>query len=96
MIEIAAMPQVMAEVNGNASYGPAYSALRTFSVIADLCGLTEEQRRPVQGMPSRSRYRNLVNTAHKNRFVTLDVYVLTWIVAIVGIEQAPFAQHDTE
>lgn len=62
--------------------------LRTFVTIADLWGLTEEQRRFVLGLPSRSTYHNWVKAVREHRDITLDLDVLTRISAILGIHQA--------
>jgi hypothetical protein len=63
-------------------------ALRTFLAIADLWGLTEEQRLLVLGCPSRSTYHNWCKRAREHGTFTLDVDVLTRISAILGIHQA--------
>jgi hypothetical protein len=63
-------------------------ALRTFLAIADLWGLTEEQRRLVLGYPSRSTYQNWCRVARAHGEITLDVDVLTRLSAILGIHQA--------
>lgn len=63
-------------------------ALRTFLAIADLWGLTEEQRRLVLGYPSRSTYHNWCRQARAHGSFTLDVDVLTRISAVLGIHQA--------
>ncbi len=70
--------------------------LRTFLAIADLWMLTEEQRRLVLGLPSRSTYQNWVKMAREHRDITLDVDVLTRISAILGIHQALGVLFDTE
>jgi hypothetical protein len=62
--------------------------LRAFLAIADLWGLTEEQRRLVLGMPSRSTYQNWARMVREHREITLDVDVLTRISAVLGIHQA--------
>jgi len=62
--------------------------LRTFLTIADLWGLTEEQRRLILGMPSRSTYHNWARLVREHRDITLDVDVLTRISAVLGIYQA--------
>ena len=62
--------------------------LRTFLAIADLWGLTEEQRRLALGLPSRSTYQNWVRTVREHRDLTLDVDVLTRMSAVLGIHQA--------
>jgi hypothetical protein len=63
-------------------------ALRTFLTIADLWGLTEEQRLSVLGYPSRSTYHNWCKQAREHGSFTLDVDVLTRISAVFGIHQA--------
>ena len=60
---------------------------RTFLAIADLWGLTEEQRRLILGYPSRSTYHNWAKQVREHREITLDVDVLTRISAILGIHQ---------
>ena len=62
-------------------------ALRTFLAIADLWGLTEEQRLLVLGYPSRSTYHNWCKQAREHGAFTLDVDVLTRISAVFGIHQ---------
>jgi hypothetical protein len=63
-------------------------ALRTFLAIADLWGLTEEQRLLVLGYPSRSTYHNWCKQAREHGAFTLDVDVLARISAVLGIHQA--------
>src|SRR4030081_2430434 len=63
-------------------------ALRTFLAIADLWGLTEEQRLLVLGYPSRSTYHNWCKQAREHGTFTLDLDVLTRISAVFGIHQA--------
>lgn len=63
-------------------------ALRTFLAIADLWGLTEEQRRLVLGYPSRSTYHNWCKQAREHGAFTLDLDVLMRISAMLGIHQA--------
>ncbi|RWX13003.1 DUF2384 domain-containing protein [Rhizobium leguminosarum] len=63
-------------------------ALRTFLAIADLWGLTEEQRLLVLGYPSRSTYHNWAKQAREHGAFTLDVDTLTRISALLGIHQA--------
>ncbi|MHC2568510.1 MbcA/ParS/Xre antitoxin family protein [Rhizobium leguminosarum] len=63
-------------------------ALRTFLAIADLWGLTEEQRLLVLGYPSRSTYHNWAKQAREHGAFTLDVDTLTRISAVFGIHQA--------
>jgi hypothetical protein len=62
-------------------------ALRTFLAIADLWGLTEEQRLLVLGYPSRSTYHNWCKQAREHGAFTLDLDVLTRISAVFGIHQ---------
>jgi hypothetical protein len=63
-------------------------AMRTFVAIADLWGLSEEERRLILGYPSRSTYHNWAKTAREHGEITLDVDVLTRISAVLGIHQA--------
>ncbi|TAV62491.1 MbcA/ParS/Xre antitoxin family protein [Rhizobium leguminosarum] len=63
-------------------------ALRTFLAIADLWGLTEEQRLLMLGYPSRSTYHNWAKQAREHGAFTLDVDTLTRISAVLGIHQA--------
>src|SRR5260370_37704838 len=62
-------------------------ALRDFLAIADLWGLTEEQRLLILGYPSRSTYHNRCKQAREHGAFTLDVDVLTRISAVLGIHQ---------
>jgi len=71
-------------------------ALRTFLAIADLWGLTEEQRRLILGMPSRSTYHNWARVVRAHGEVTLDVDVLVRLSAVLGIYQALRILHATE
>jgi hypothetical protein len=76
-------------------------ALRTFLAIADLWGLSEEQRLLVLGYPSRSTYHNWCKQAREHGTFTLDLDVLTRISAILGIHQGlgilfPTEQHGVE
>ena len=59
--------------------------LRAFLAIADLWGLTEEQRRLILGYPARSPYQGWVKKARERRDITLSVDVLMRISAILGI-----------
>jgi hypothetical protein len=63
-------------------------ALRTFLAIADLWGLTEEQRLLILGYPSRSTYHNWCKQAREHGSVTFSVDVLTRISTVLGIHQA--------
>ena len=62
-------------------------ALRTFLAIADLWGLTEEQRLLILGYPSRSTYHSWCKQAREHGAFTLDVDVLTRISAVLAIHQ---------
>jgi hypothetical protein len=62
--------------------------LRSFLAIADLWGLSEEQRRLVLGLPSRSTYHSWVKTVREHGDITLGVDALLRISAILGIHQA--------
>lgn len=59
--------------------------LRAFLAIADLWGLTEEQRRLILGYPARSTYHGWVKKAREHRDITLSVDVLMRISAVLGI-----------
>jgi hypothetical protein len=63
-------------------------AFRTFLAIADLWGLSEEERRLILGYPSRSTYHNWAKLAREHGAFTLDADVLTRISAVFGIHQA--------
>jgi hypothetical protein len=71
-------------------------ALRTFLAIADLWGLTEEQRLLILGYPSRSTYHNWCKQPREHGAFTLDVDVLTRISAVLGIHQGPGILFPTE
>src|SRR5258708_8559030 len=62
-------------------------ALRTFLAIADLWGLTDEQRLLILGYPSRSTYHNRGRQAPEHGAFPLHVDVLTRISAVLGIHQ---------
>ena len=70
--------------------------LRTFLAIADLWGLTEEQRRLVLGLPSRSTFHHWAKTAREHGEITLDVDVLLRLSAVLGIHQALGILHTDE
>jgi uncharacterized protein (DUF2384 family) len=70
--------------------------MRTFVAIADLWGLTEEERRLILGLPSRSTYQNWVKTAREHRDLVLDLDVLTRISAVLGIHRALGILHRSE
>lgn len=70
--------------------------LRTFLAIAELWGLTDEQRLLVLGMPARSTYYNWVKAAREHRDITLDLDILTRISIVLGIHQALGILHTSE
>jgi hypothetical protein len=70
--------------------------LRTFLAISDLWGLTDEDRRLVLGLPSRSTYYNWVKAVREHRDIVLDVDVLTRISTVLGIHQALGILHGDE
>lgn len=59
--------------------------LRAFLAIADLWGLTEEQRRLILGYPARSTYHGWVKKARERRGITVNLDVLMRISAVLGI-----------
>jgi hypothetical protein len=59
--------------------------LRTFLAIADLWGLTEEQRRLILGCPAPSTYRAWIKKAREHQDITLSIDVLMRISAVLGI-----------
>jgi uncharacterized protein (DUF2384 family) len=63
-------------------------AIRTFVAIADLWGLSGEQRRSVLGYPSRSAYYSWRRKAREHHSLTLSVDVLMRISAVFGIHAA--------
>ena len=70
--------------------------LRTFLAIADLWGLSEEQRLLVLGLPSRSTYYSWTKAVREHRDITLDVDVLLRLSALMGIHQALGVLYATE
>ncbi|CAH2605762.1 conserved protein of unknown function (plasmid) [Rhodovastum atsumiense] len=70
--------------------------MRTFLAIADLWGLSEEQRRLVLGLPARSTFHNWARTAREHGELTLDLDVLIRISAVLGIHQGLMILHETE
>ena len=62
--------------------------LRTFLGIADLWGLTDEERLLVLGMPSRTTYSRWAKSVREHRDITLDIDRLTRISIVLGIHQA--------
>ncbi len=70
--------------------------LRAFLAIADLWGLTEEQRRALLGLPSRSTFHGWARAAREHREISLDLDVLLRISAVLGIHKALQILHLTE
>jgi hypothetical protein len=62
--------------------------LRAFLAIADLWGLSEDERLLMAGLPSRSTWYNWTKAVREHRDVTLDLDLLTRISAVLGIHQA--------
>ena len=62
--------------------------MRTFLAIADLWGLTEEQRRLSLGLPPRSTFHGWAKAAREHVPLRLDLDTLLRISAILGIHQA--------
>ena len=72
------------------------SAMRTFVRLADLWGLTAEQRRLVLGQPAEPTYRIWLRAAQEHRDLTLTVDVLMRISALLGIHQTLGILHQDE
>jgi Protein of unknown function (DUF2384) len=70
--------------------------LRSFLAIADLWSLTEEQRRILLGLPSRSTYHSWAKAAREHREIVLDLDILLRISAVLGIHKALQILHRTE
>ncbi|WP_134494755.1 MbcA/ParS/Xre antitoxin family protein [Microvirga pakistanensis] len=70
--------------------------MRTFLAIADLWGLTEQERLRVLGYPPRSTYHKWAKQAREHAEFTLDADVLTRMSAILGIYQALRILYPTE
>ena len=88
-VEVAAGPGVLdlsrfSPANRRRLSGPG---LRTFLSIADLWGLTEDERLLVLGLPSRSTYYNWIKAVREHRDITLDLDMLTRISAVLGVHQ---------
>lgn len=86
-------PAAFTPTNRRRVSGPG---LRTFLAIADLWSLTEEQRRILLGLPSRSTYHNWARGAREHREIVLDLDVLLRISAVLGIHKALQILHSTE
>jgi len=71
-------------------------AFRTFLAIADLWGLTAEQRRRLLGLPSRSTFHAWARAVREHRDITLDLDVLMRLSTVLGIHQALQNLHETE
>lgn len=70
--------------------------LRTFLNIAELWGLSEEERLLILGMPSRSTYCKWTNAVREYRDITLNVDKLMRISIVLGIHQALGILHSDE
>jgi hypothetical protein len=89
-IDIAAGPPMLdaarfSPTNRRRLSGPG---LRAFLAIADLWGLSEDERLLVAGLPSRSTWYNWTKAVREHRDITLDLDMLTRISAVLGIHQA--------
>lgn len=62
--------------------------MRTFLAIANLWGLTEDQRRLVLGMPPRSTFHGWVKAAREHAPLRLDLDMLLRISTVLGVHQA--------
>src|SRR5690606_18847636 len=78
-------PSRFAPANRRRLSAPAF---RTFLAIADLWGLSEEERRLVLGFPSRSTFHGWAKRAREHDEFTLDVDMPTRLSCILGIHQA--------
>lgn len=97
-VDVAAGPGVLdlsrfSPANRRRLSGPG---LRTFLSIADLWGLTEDERLLVLGLPSRSTYYNWIKAVREHRDITLDLDMLTRISAVLGVHQALGVLHASE
>jgi Protein of unknown function (DUF2384) len=63
-------------------------AMRSFTAIADLWGLSEEERLLVLGLPSRSTYFGWAKAAREHAEVNLPADTLLRISAVLGIHKA--------
>jgi hypothetical protein len=63
-------------------------AMRTFLAIADLWGLTEEQRLRILGLPAKSTFHGWAKAAREHGEFTLSADTLIRISAVLGIHQA--------
>ncbi len=78
-------PSRFAPANRRRLSGPG---MRGFVGIADLWGLTEEERLLVLGLPSRSTYYGWVKAAREGSALTLPADTLLRISAVLGIHKA--------
>jgi Protein of unknown function (DUF2384) len=62
--------------------------MRTFLAIANLWGLSEEERRMILGMPPRSTYHSWIKAAREHTALRLDLDTLLRISAVLGVHQA--------
>ena len=62
--------------------------VRTFLAIANLWGLSEDQRRMILGMPPRSTFHGWVKAAREHGALRLDLDTLLRISAVLGVHQA--------
>lgn len=62
--------------------------MRSFLAIANLWGLTEEQRRMILGMPPRSTFHGWVRVARTHGALRFDLDTLLRISAVLGVHQA--------
>lgn len=97
-VEVAAGPGVLDLSRFSAANRRRLSGagLRTFLSIADLWGLTEDERLLVLGLPSRSTYYNWIKAVREHRDITLDLDMLTRISAVLGVHQALGVLHASE
>jgi Protein of unknown function (DUF2384) len=62
--------------------------MRTFLAIANLWGLTEDQRRMILGVPPRSTFHGWIKAAREHAALRLDLDTLLRISAVLGVHQA--------
>ncbi|MGL4240289.1 MAG: MbcA/ParS/Xre antitoxin family protein, partial [Beijerinckiaceae bacterium] len=86
-------PSAFGPANRRRLSGPG---LRTFLAVADLWGLSEEQRRLLLGLPSRSTFHSWAKAAREHRDITLDLDALLRISAVLGVHQALQILHERE
>ncbi|WP_181707064.1 MbcA/ParS/Xre antitoxin family protein [Chthonobacter rhizosphaerae] len=86
-------PERFSAANRRRLSGPG---LRAFLAIADLWGLSEDERLLTLGMPSRSTYHGWAKAVREHRDITLDVDMLTRISIVLGIHKSLGILHATE